>query len=191
MLVCTTWQASSVAIFARIFSWANVRGVRTASLLTCVVLWTAMIACAWAITILRNTRRRRIDYTGSLLFLQRSHLPLSVRPLCRMRLILWRKSQVSPMMCTCNPQGLLTVYSAGLITSQALIPQVFPTSRGEPSTGLASVVESCLRLLSEAPWPSSQRARPQVANLEHQLSGYWNFGVRVSDTSSLTAVTMS
>ena len=108
-----------------------------------------------------------------------------------MRLILWRKSQVSPMMCTCNPQGLLTVYSAGLITSQALIPQVFPTSRGEPSTGLASVVESCLRLLSEAPWPSSQRARPQVANLEHQLSGYWNFGVRVSDKLCLTAVTMS
>ena len=82
-------------------------------------------------------------------------------------------------------------YSAELVTSQALIPQIFPTSRGEPPTGLASVVESCLRLLSEAPWPSSQRARPPVANLEHQLSGYWDFGVRVSDKSSLTAVTMS
>ena len=80
---------------------------------------------------------------------------------------------------------------AELVTSQALIPHLFPTSRVDQPIGLASVVESCLRLLSAAPWPSSQRARPAVANLEHQHSGYWNFGVRLSDKSSLTAVTIS
>ena len=80
---------------------------------------------------------------------------------------------------------------AELVTSQTLIPHLFPTSRVDQPIGLASVVESCLRLLSAAPWPSSQRARPAVANLEHQHSGYWNFGVRLSDKSSLTAVTIS
>ena len=78
-----------------------------------------------------------------------------------------------------------------LVTSQALIPQSFSASRVDSSSDLASVVESCLRLLSEAPWPSSQGARPRVTSSDHKQSGYWNLGVRVSDRSSLTAVTRS
>ena len=78
-----------------------------------------------------------------------------------------------------------------LVTSQALIPQSFSASRVDSSSDLASVVESCLRLLSEAPWPSSQGARPRVTCSDHKQSGYWNLGVRVSDRSSLTAVTRS
>ena len=78
-----------------------------------------------------------------------------------------------------------------LVTSQALIPQSFSASRVDSSSDLESVVESCLRLLSEAPSPSSQGARPQVTSSDNKQSGYWNLGVRVSDRSSLTAVTRS
>ena len=78
-----------------------------------------------------------------------------------------------------------------LVTSQSLIPQSFSVSRVDSSSDLASVVESCLRLLSEAPWPSSQGARPRVTSSDHKQSGYWNLGVQVSDRSSLTAVTRS
>ena len=78
-----------------------------------------------------------------------------------------------------------------LVTSQALVPHSFSMLRADTSTDLELVVESCLRLLLEAPWPSSQGARPQVAGSAHKQSGYWNLGVRVSDRSSLTAVTRS
>ena len=78
-----------------------------------------------------------------------------------------------------------------LVTSQALVPRSFSMLRADNSTDLELVVESCLRLLLEAPWPSSQGARPQVASSAHEQSGYWNLGVRVSDRSSLTAVTRS
>ena len=78
-----------------------------------------------------------------------------------------------------------------LVTSQALIPQSFSASRVDSSSDLESVVESCLRVLSEAPRPSSQGARPRVTSSDHKQSGYCNLGVRVSDRSSLTAVTRS
>ncbi|CAE7223898.1 unnamed protein product [Symbiodinium sp. CCMP2592] len=86
-----------------------------------------------------------------------------------------------------SPQG-----AADLATSQALVPQLFSSARTNTSvqpTDLESVVSSCLQLLQSAQWPESPHARPAVTDHLHTNSGYWNFGVRISDKSSLTNVT--